>query len=729
MPRRFKIFGQDVMIGKRLFGVGKDDDYFGFADLYGTDIKNLRRLDTYKGLTYAAINRIADSYASYQPYIERKTGKEWKEIEYHPFLELLKNPKGNTDSAVPVSMFDLLYATASFIELQGNCFWYMPVGVSTGKPREIIILRADKVGQDLDDQGEIKNFYVRRSGGSKVDIPINEMLPFIGFSPKNPYRGVGTSEAADAYIQTDDHATEFTKNFFGNNAGVPGVLTINGDITKPTFRKMTRAWREKYEGVRNAGKVMIIRGADADYKKVGLGLDELDMDALRKMSREDIALMFGVPLPLLGKGEETGLGRANIETLEYIFSKYTIEPKLKRLDSILQFALQRYWKDASLRICHDNIIPEDKEFLEKVKVDGVDKWITRNEIRADEGKEPIDGGDELLAPLSSIPISESGTILPSQAGSSSTSGVKLTIKRTVRVPKKKDNKLDTSGRESFRQKLMKNQLKYERQYTKKFNAVMVKQRKEALKNLEAHGSSLTKDFNQKLFDDGEYDVLIEQAVRPTLLNLGKDQGGLALAFAGDDSEFRMTASFEALLQESTKKMATNFNDETLQALNKTLAEGIQEGEALGDLKNRVADVYDGAEGYRSERVARTETLKASNNATEAAYKQTGYVTGKEWVVNPDACPECEPFDGKIIGLSETFVKQGESYSFTNDKGDEQSKTNEYDDVDNPPLHPNCRCTIVPISDLSAALERQRTENKDLKKYSDELENIIGLKDE
>jgi SPP1 gp7 family putative phage head morphogenesis protein len=266
-------------------------------------------------------------------------------------------------------------------------------------------------------------------------------------------------------------------------------------------------------------------------------------------------------------------------------------------------------------------------------------------------------------------------------------------------------------KENFRVRLMRNQLRYEKKYRKPMNSILATQEQEALNNLEAFASkgvgNLPPSFNTdidvvikaspKFFDDAAADRLMEQKLMPVLINLGEDQGALALIFAGDDEhEFRMTAPYEKLLRQSTQRMAGRFNDDTLNRINRTLAEGIQQGENLSKLRARVEDVYDFKSRVASLRVARTETLKASNNATNEAYRQTGYVKSKEWVVNPGACPECEAFEGKTIPLDDTFLPKGGSYSYTDANGEEQTRDNNYDDVDNPPLHPNCRCTIVPV---------------------------------
>lgn len=707
--RTIRIFGQEIVI-KRLYGLGKDEQSFGIGQ-YGTDTKPMRLLDTYKGVTYACINLIAESVGSYQPIIEKPTTDGgWKDIgSNHPLLQLLNRPGGVDEKAIPISMSTLFFMTAAFIELQGDVYWYMARGQKTGQPKEVVVLRSDKVGKKINDEGEIDYFFVRSATGERIRIEVDEMLPFVGFNPKDPYSSVGTVQAALQFIETDEHSTTFTKNFFKNNAGISGVLSVGGDLLKGAFRKFVRLWREKYQGVDNAGKVMIVRGSDAaKFEKVGLGLNELDMTALRKMSREDIAMMFRVPLPLLGKIEEgVGLGRGNIETLEYIFAKYNIDRKLQKYDQILQFALERYYgiQPGTLRVSHRNIIPEDKEHLLTEEDKAVDRWLTRNEIRAKKGLAALPGGDKLYIGFNNIPLEESSAQdAAASTASASVKGMPLIIKIKRRAPadataKKKDSSSDITSvaKENFRIRIMRNQALYEKRYKKKMGPILIDQRKEALNNLEAHASSLTKAFDQKLFDDAAADALFEKELMPTLVNLGEDQGALALLFAGDkDTEFRMTASYEKLLRDSTKRMASRFNDETLKRLNETLAEGIQAGEALAKLQDRVESVYKYTEAFRSMRVARTETLKASNNATEDAYKQTGYVTGKEWLVNPDACPQCEAFDGKTLDLGESFLKQGQSYSYTDTEGEEQTVSNTYDDVDNPPLHPNCRCTIIPI---------------------------------
>lgn len=114
---------------------------------------------------------------------------------------------------------------------------------------------------------------------------------------------------------------------------------------------------------------------------------------------------------------------------------------------------------------------------------------------------------------------------------------------------------------------------------------------------------------------------------------------------------------------------------------KTLIEESMQGEFDVDtLTDEITDLIGDAE--RAEVIARTETMRASNEGQQQAWDQAaedGYLTGneeQEWIVTPDdrLCPECEPFDGETAELGGTFSAEGI-------------------DSDGPPLHPRCRCTL------------------------------------
>lgn len=677
-----------LVTGKRLFGLGKDEENSQVLKM-GGDQKTRAQLDSYRGVVYACISAISEEVARYQPLLTKPKGDGMIEVKQHELITLLNNPQPNEVNGI--TKYELFEATQSFIELTGECFWYKVLGETTRKPKAIYILRPDRMGVDIDDQGNINGYFLRRNSGTPIPFDVDEIEHFKMFNPKNPYRGLGTIEAGQDYIASEDFSAQFTKNFFKNNAGISGILSVNGEVSKNAFKKFVNQWREKYEGVDAAGKVAILRETDATFEKVGLGLDELDMTALRKMSIDEVLMMFRVPRSIIGLSDESGLGRASVETLEYIFNKRVIDPKMTRIDSVVQRMASRHWAKDGLTISHENIVPSDKEFELKVRETAVDIWLSRNEIREEDGLDPKDGADDLRANLSTIGLSEDLS-----GDSSKSASKKLVLK--LGEPKKKDSdEVETTKAEQFRLRLMRNQKSYERKFDKAIQPVIDEQQAEVLNNLEALGGTeagltSTKDLEQFLFNLKEAVKKFGKVIVPVLLNTYETQGKVALEYAGSDEDFKVDDRVSRHIADSTARMAKNYNEESLAILSQSLSEGVNAGESLGKLKKRVEAVYKDTKGYRAERIARTETLKASNQATNFAYKQTGYVKEKKWFTNPNACEFCRAFNGKTVGLDDNFASKGETV-----EGDEGgTRTVDYEDVVNPPVHPNCRCTIIPV---------------------------------
>lgn len=132
-----------------------------------------------------------------------------------------------------------------------------------------------------------------------------------------------------------------------------------------------------------------------------------------------------------------------------------------------------------------------------------------------------------------------------------------------------------------------------------------------------------------------------------------------------------------LIRENVINFARQVNETTNASIREAVARGVEAGEGISDIANRVASVFDEAEGYRSELIARTEVIRNSNMAAEECYVAAG-IEKKQWYTTPDdaLCEEC-------MDLADEIVPVGEAFS----SGDYA-----------PPLHPSCRCTIIPVID-------------------------------
>lgn len=128
-------------------------------------------------------------------------------------------------------------------------------------------------------------------------------------------------------------------------------------------------------------------------------------------------------------------------------------------------------------------------------------------------------------------------------------------------------------------------------------------------------------------------------------------------------------------------LADEVEVESLERLKRALQDGWKAGESISDLVKKVDSVFDDFSRYRSEMIARTESIRASAQASLLTYEASGVVDRSMWIATPTdrTCDICAGLDGKI-------AKLGEPFPFDDT----------YGDATGPPAHPNCRCCLVPV---------------------------------
>jgi SPP1 gp7 family putative phage head morphogenesis protein len=147
------------------------------------------------------------------------------------------------------------------------------------------------------------------------------------------------------------------------------------------------------------------------------------------------------------------------------------------------------------------------------------------------------------------------------------------------------------------------------------------------------------------------------------------------------------------IKDHTFQFARQVNRTTETMLKESLALGAQNGESIPQFRKRIQEVFN-LRRKESERIARTEMNRAQNGGTVEAWKQSGVVTAQVWDAANDACPFCFQMHGTVVALDGIFANGGDNVIGYVDDQQVRMPMN-YGDVHHPPLHPNCRCTLIP----------------------------------
>ena len=154
--------------------------------------------------------------------------------------------------------------------------------------------------------------------------------------------------------------------------------------------------------------------------------------------------------------------------------------------------------------------------------------------------------------------------------------------------------------------------------------------------------------------------------------------------------------------EYTLKFAQQINATTLDELGRMFQQAQSEGWSVPTMQKHLTTLFDQwSKGdvtpeefdwytsrmppYRTEMIARTETIRSSNAGSEELFNEWG-VQQKEWLATKDDRVRDDHLaaDGQVVGIDEPFIVGGYEADFPGD----------------PNLPPeesiNCRCTVLPV---------------------------------
>lgn len=631
----------------------------------------------YKNWVFACINARAEELASIELYLENEDTEE--EIKNHPIFDLLNDVNPN------MTKYELFFGTQALMDLTGNAYWYLARdNEGKGKIREIYLLSPDKVNIVLDKANPLSILgYTYGNKQDKIIFNKNEVLHFKNFNPNGgypaPHKGMGVVEASLWAIETDNEARNWNYSFFKNSARPDGVLTTEQVLGDDEFKRLKEQWEQTYRGSRNNGKPAILEGG-LKWQDISKTQRDMDFIAQRTFSRDEILSLFRVPKTVVGITDD--VNRANAEASDYVFAKRTIKPLMERFVTVLNEYLLPEFGETKLKFEFENPVPEDRLVELQEYSMGINKWLTRNDIRREEGLAESDNGDVFYAPFSESP-QDSVTQIQKSVTVSKNNKVNKTIDDFVaKLPKKEVTyrKLTAAQKEVHKDVWIKRFDKNEKELIKDVTAYFKKQEAEVLANAKEEYNGLKpKEYKLKgvedvLFDEKKAIATGISLITPHLRNFLKEGAEMADSQTGGEFNLNSPDTLK-FVQDRAKFFAETINDTTREALLTGIKEALDNNEGFDAITDVITNVYQQAYDYRTERIARTEVSASLNEGSIQAYKQAG-IEEVEWVaVTDDRTAEiCLDNDGEIRKIGDEFSS-----------GEQQ-----------PPNHVNCRCTTVAV---------------------------------
>ena len=607
-----------------------------------------------------------------QPQLHTKLANavDVEEVLEHPFLDLLANVNPFMNG------FELIEYWTLYQELTGNAYTLI-ITNRLGTPQELWVLQPQQMKIVPDKEAFIKGYIYGKNPSKAVRFEPDDIMHMKYSNPANLYYGVGPLAAAviaaDAGVAMNVHE----KSLLENNAIPVSALETEQQLNQDQVNRIKREWNAAYRGVAKSGKLAIFSGG---LKPNKLSLTPKEMGYLmgRKVTTEEVASIFGVPMSKLKVGDIAKAPVGGMYHGNITYQRDTVQPKLRRIDQKLTEQLLPMY-DPKLFCCFDNPVGEDKDARLKERESNLRTgYSSINEERARDNQEPVDWGEVPLMPSNLVPLG-STAFSPSLSQGRAVQGY---------GPALHSKYIDPDDLPQQRDSLVSVVKQMFRMQAKEMLGVMPKS---------AKGSKMLEEF--WLPDQNKWDAYLVKRSEGHIAELVAEGGRKGMDDIGmSASAFDIHApQIQEFVKHHTYKFSFAVNAETNDMLRNVLGSGLNAGENMSDLRKRVQSVFGDMEDYRAERIARTESTRAVNAGMEKGWEESRLVEAKEWNGASDMCPFCQEMNTRYgagtggIPLGQSYVQQGEGL----EAGDQIMSTN-YGAIEYPPLHPNCRCDLLPV---------------------------------
>lgn len=586
------------------------------------------------GSVRTVVDFLARSIASLAPHVyERVSDNDRTRVTDHPLAAIMATPNPRTTRYRLLNslVHDLaIYDTAYWLKSAGPTLWRLPPRMVTPKGETWLAP---------------EYYRIRGTRGSR-DVTPDQIVHFRGYSPEGDLAGAPPMESLRQALAENFEASRMRSQVLRNGARASGYLKRPAGVkawSEEARTKFARSWKSQYAGANapEAGGTPILEDG-MDFVKVAQTSDELQYIEARKLTREEVAAAFHVPAPMVGILDHATF--SNIREQHKQLYMDTLGPWLDMIEEEIALQLvpdladgRRLYVEFDINAKLRGDLAEEAASLYQA---AGGPYMTRNEVRARRNLPALDGGDDLITPLSVTTVG--GDAAPTDAVQDAAGQAAAPVRAVkAKAPARARRATPTPAQVRAAQDEAAKTLErfFKRQRASVLSALGAKAK--------AEGSQW---WDSKRWDNELADDLTDLAMRVTA-TIGTAATS-ALGYDPDDYDVDRTRKFLRAVAESR---AGAINAKTRAAIAAALADSDSD-EGDGGEAMTPAKVFDQATGARGAQAAVTmATTLASFAVTEAASQASPAGAMKMWTVtssNPRATHAA--LDGETVPVSQDF---------------------------------------------------------------------------
>lgn len=242
-------------------------------------------------------------------------------------------------------------------------------------------------------------YEVREATGAPRMVEASRMLHVRGLS-LDGIVGCSVVRMARETIGLGMAAEQYGASFFGNGAMPGGVLEHPGRLSPGAKDKIAESWNKIHQGASAAKRVAVLEEG-MKYNAVSIPPEDAQFLQTREFQVEEVCRWFRMPPSKIGQLRRAqGWSTLEVTNTDYLID--TLMPWLLRWEQWCNVRLFSPAEQPEYFAEHlvESILRADSQTRSQANAVAVQwGWLTRNEVREMENRNPLPGLDEPLTPL------------------------------------------------------------------------------------------------------------------------------------------------------------------------------------------------------------------------------------------------------------------------------------------------------------------------------------------
>ena len=624
-----------------------------------------------------------------------------------PLVLYKQNSSGDRSEVTRGGLWDLLHKVNPFwtwnrliqqtelsLCLWGAAYLFLERGQSGRQPpSEAWWGRPDRVTVVPDEANYLSHFIYHAPNGQSIPFMPSEVVWFPYPNPVDEFSGLAPLGAARLSADLASAAMQSNRNLFANGLQMGGVVFPKSGttFTPEQAQEIEEDLSKRFKGVDKAHRWGVFR-TEVQLQQVGFNPKDAEFLGALKWSLEEICRAYHWPLDLVG-------GQRTYENLNAAYKAawtHCLLPEAAFIASELTEQLLPMFGNEA------DVCEFDSSGVEVLQEDEAANWtrakekitvgaLTVNEWRIEQGLEPVPWGDVWWAQGSLTPVENADKPEPAPE----------VVAAPVEEPAPQEEPPAEEEAAQDEERAYHRSLEYggleHRRIWQRFLLRATDGEKNLSKTitglLKRQLESVTERLKQGVEGaaDNPFDMKVwvkrfREEARPAILAVITAAANEALADLGLGMAFDvLNPAVVRFLEGRAQRFAQEVNDTTWKQLKESLGAGIEGGEGIPKLQERVEQVMGDRIRSTPETIARTEVIGASNGGTLEAWKQSGVVKGKVWLAALDdrTRDSHREAHGQQVGIDEDFRVGGAAGPAPGQMGVAE------EDI-------NCRCTMTAV---------------------------------